>query len=53
MLNLKAGDLIQDGEAIYYTYRGKGGKKGKRELSQPAFWAIQQALGAFGKGEAP
>ena len=49
VLSLKAGDLIQDGEAIYYTYRGKGGKRGKRELPQPAFRAIQQALESFGK----
>ena len=34
----------------YYSYRGKGGKHGKRELPQPAFRAIQQALEAFGKG---
>ena len=49
VLNLKVGDLIQDGEAVYYTYRGKGGKRGKRELPRPAFSAIQQALEAFGK----
>lgn len=53
VLNLKARDLIRDlikeGEAVYYTYRGKGGKHGKRELPQPAFRAIQQALEAFGK----
>ena len=49
MLNLKARDLIKEGEAVYYTYRGKGGKHGKRELPQPAFRAIQQALEAFGK----
>ena len=49
VLNLKAGDLIQDGEAIFYTYRGKGGKQGKRELPQPAYQAIQVALAAFGK----
>jgi site-specific recombinase XerD len=49
VLNLKASDLIHDNEAIYYTYRGKGGKRGKRELPQPAFRAIQQALEAFGK----
>ena len=49
VLSLKAGDLTQDGEAVYYTYRGKGGKHGKRELPQPAFRAIQQALAAFGK----
>ena len=49
VLNLKARDLIQDGDAVFYGYRGKGGKQGKRELPQPAFMAIQRALGAFGK----
>ena len=49
VLNLKVSDLIQDGEAVYYSYRGKGGKHGKRELPRPAFRAIQQALEAFGK----
>ena len=49
VLNLTAKDLIQEDEAIYYSYRGKGGKHGKRELPQPAFRAIQQALAAFGK----
>ena len=49
VLNLKVSDLIQDGEAVYYSYRGKGGKHGKRELPRPAFQAIQQALAAFGK----
>jgi len=49
VLNLKAGDLAQEEEAIYYSYRGKGGKHGKRELPQPALEAIQQALDAFGK----
>ena len=49
VLNLKAGDLTQDGDAVYYIYRGKGGKQGKRELPQPAFQAMQQALEAFGK----
>ena len=48
VLNLKAGDLIQDGDAVFYNYRGKGGKQGKREMPQPAFRAIQQALEAFG-----
>ena len=32
-----------------YSYRGKGGKQGKRERPQPAFRAIQLALEAFGK----
>ena len=49
VLNLKAGDLTQDGDAVLYSYRGKGGKMGKRELPQPAFRAIQQALEGFGK----
>ena len=49
VLNLTAKDLNQEGEAIFYSYRGKGGKHGKRELPQPAHLAIQQALEAFGK----
>ena len=49
VLNLKRGDLINEGETIHYTYRGKGGKRGKRELPLPAYQAIQQSLEAFGK----
>ena len=49
VLNLKAGNLTQEEQAIYYSYRGKGGKHGKRELPQPAFRAIQQALAAYSK----
>ena len=49
VLNLKAGNLTQEEQAVYYSYRGKGGKHGKRELPRPAFRAIQQALEAFGK----
>ena len=49
VLNLKAGNLTQEEQAIYYSYRGKGGKHGKRELPQPAFKAIQQALEAYSK----
>jgi len=49
VISLKAGDLIRDGDAVMYSYRGKGGKQGKREMPQPALRAIQQALEAFGK----
>jgi site-specific recombinase XerD len=49
VLGLKAGNLHLESGAVYYTYRGKGGKQGKRELPQPAFRAIQTALAAFGK----
>ena len=49
VLDLKAGDIIQDEDVVLYSYRGKGGKQGKRELPQPAFRAILQALDSFGK----
>ncbi len=48
VLNLTAGDISQTG-GLFYTYRGKGGKQGKRELPRPAFEAIQATLAAFGK----
>jgi site-specific recombinase XerD len=48
VMNLRAGDISQIG-GLFYTYRGKGGKRGKRELPRPAFDAIQAALAAFGK----
>jgi site-specific recombinase XerD len=48
VLNLKVRDIIQ-GDAVFYQYRGKGGKQGKRELPRPAFEAIQAALNAWGK----
>ena len=48
VISLKAGD-IEVGETVYYTYRGKGGKRGRRELPQPAFEAIQTSLAAFGR----
>ena len=46
---MKAGDLNIEGERTYYTYRGKGGKTGRRELPTPALEAIRAVLGAFGK----
>ena len=48
VLSLKAGSLSREGDTVYYTYRGKGGKRGKRELPQPLVQALQAAL-AFGK----
>ena len=47
--NLRAGDILQTG-GLFYTYRGKGGKQGKRELPRPAFEAIKRSLAAWGKG---
>jgi len=49
VLGMKAGNLNTEGNRIYYTYRGKGGKKGRRELPGPVLDAIRAALGAFGK----
>ena len=46
---MKAGNLILNGDGAYYTYQGKGGKQGHRELPQPALNAIRASLGAFGK----
>jgi len=48
VFNLKVGDLIRT-DGLFYTYRGKGGKQGKRELPLPAFEAIREALAAFDK----
>ena len=48
VLNMVVGDLsVEDGK-VWYRYRGKGGKTGKRELPQPAYAAIVAALAAFG-----
>ncbi len=49
VLGMKAGDLSIEREQTYYSYRGKGGKKGRRELPQPVLNAIRAAVGAFGK----
>lgn len=49
VLGMRAGDLVIEGNTVYYTYRGKGGKKGRRELPGPVLDAIRAALGAFGK----
>jgi integrase len=46
---MKAGNLILDEERAYYTYRGKGGKQGHRELPRPALNAIRASLAAHGK----
>ena len=49
VLNLEVEDLQIDGDTVFYTYRGKGGKRGRRELPQPAYVAITASLTAFGK----
>jgi site-specific recombinase XerD len=49
VLGLKRGDISRENGTAYYTYRGKGGKRAKRELPRPAFEAIERALAAWGK----
>ena len=39
-----------EGEAVFYSYRGKGGKRGRRELPRPAYEAILVTLADAGKG---
>jgi site-specific recombinase XerD len=49
IIGLRVGNLIREGDSVQYTYRGKGGKTGKRELPQPAYNAIVTALAAWAK----
>jgi integrase/recombinase XerC len=44
VVGLKAGDLSLEGETTFYSYRGKGGKRGRRELPRPAYEAIVVTL---------
>lgn len=48
VLGMKVGNLSDEGDRTYYTYRGKGGKRGRRELPKPAMEAIREELIAFG-----
>jgi integrase/recombinase XerC len=44
VIGLTAGDINLEGETAYYTYRGKGGKQGRRELPRPAYDALCATL---------
>jgi len=48
IIGLKAGDLTRNG-AVYYNVRVKGGTTRRRELPEPAFNAIVDALVADGR----
>lgn len=49
VFNMTAGDLNFENGICFYSYRGKGGKTGRREFPQPALDALRAALPAFGK----
>ncbi len=44
VINLKAKDITVEDERAFYSYRGKGGKLGRRELPRPAFDALMTTL---------
>ncbi len=44
VINLKAKDISVEDERAFYSYRGKGGKQGRRELPRPAFDAVIATL---------
>jgi site-specific recombinase XerD len=48
VLGITAGSITYEGGSAFYSYRGKGGKNGKRELPQPAFEAIRTWLACVG-----
>ena len=48
VIGLTAGDISVEGETAFYSYRGKGGKRGRRELPRPAYEALCATLGDAG-----
>jgi len=48
IMGLLAGDLSSNG-VVFYSYRGKGGRVKRRELPEPCFLSIVEALRVRGK----
>src|SRR5450756_3020553 len=48
VIGLTAGDISLEGETAYYSFRAKGGKRGRRELPRPAYEALCATLGDAG-----
>ena len=44
VMGMTAGDIEIEDSTVSYTYRGKGNKKGRRELPRPAWEAIRRTL---------
>jgi integrase len=49
VFRLTAKDIAFENGRAYYSYRGKGGKAGRRELPMPALVAIKTWLAASGR----
>lgn len=51
MLGLRAGDITLEGETAIYAYRGKGGKRGRRELARTSRrWLPRSRSGRRARG---
>jgi len=48
VIGLTAGDISVEGETAFYLYRGKSGKRGRRELPRPAYEALRASLADAG-----
>ncbi len=48
VIGLTAGDISVEDGVPFYAYRGKGGKRGRRELPRPAYEALRATLGDAG-----
>ena len=48
VIDLTAGDLSVEDDTAFYSYRGKGGKRGRRELPRPAYEALCVSLADAG-----
>ena len=49
VFRLTVGDLTFENEVCFYSYKGKGGKTGRRELPRPAVDALRTGLAAYGR----
>ena len=48
VIGLTAGDISVEGETAFHSYRGKGNKRGRRELPKPAHAALCATLADAG-----
>jgi integrase/recombinase XerC len=48
VIGLIADDISVEGDTAFYSYRGKGGKRGRRELPRPAYEALCTTLADAG-----
>jgi integrase/recombinase XerC len=49
VMGMTAGDIEIEAGTVFYRYRGKGNKQGRRELPRPAWEAIRRTLEDYGK----